>query len=68
MHARSAFIRRKMDDVDEVVQKAMVDLLERPDTRAALAGTDDTKVRGDNGQRGARARLNLAAENYADGP
>lgn len=62
------FIRRKMDDVDEVVQEAMLDLLERPDTRAALAGTDEAKVQEAlDSAEAIRARLNLAADNYADG-
>ncbi len=62
------FLRRKMADVDFVVEQAVLGLLERADTKAALAGADESQVQAalDNAE-AVRARLNVAADNYAEG-
>lgn len=60
-------IRRKQEPVDAYVSKVMIARLSRPDAAAAFHGDDQTARAKAEQAAGLRARLDLAADSYADG-
>lgn len=61
-------IRRKQSAVDDVVSALMIARLSRPDALAALAAGDPEEVeRARNDVEALTARLNIAADQFADG-
>ncbi|WP_235499998.1 recombinase family protein [Aeromicrobium sp. Leaf289] len=60
-------VRRKADAVDEVVEALVIARLERPDAADLFAGDSDAMTRATSEKLAIEARLDLLADQFADG-
>lgn len=67
-HCPSCYkVRRKADAVDEVVERLVVARLERPDAANLFSGDSEAEAEALAEKQGIEARLNIVADQFADG-